>query len=76
MRFASDDMVLGSDNAPTVSITMRDLRCVMINLDPETAEADANVMKTTLRLNTNHAGVYATVINSGELRIGQKVYLV
>lgn len=77
LRFGSDDTRFGSDdNAPAVSITMRDLRCVMINLDPETAEADANVMKTTLRLNTNHAGVYATVISSGELRVDQKVYLV
>ena len=55
---------------------MRDLRCVKINLDPETAEADSNVMKAALRLNTNRAGVYAMVISSGELRIDQKVYLV
>jgi uncharacterized protein YcbX len=64
------------DDAPAVSITERDLRCVMINLDPETAEADSNVMKAALRLNANYAGVYATVIRSGELRIDQKVYLV
>ena len=70
LRFGSDD------NGPAISVTMRDLRCVMINLDPKTAEADANVMKTALRLNANHAGVYATVIRSGELRIDQKVYLV
>ena len=64
------------NDGPAVSITMRDLRCVMINLDPETAEADSNVMKAALRLNANHAGVYATVIGAGELRIDQKVYLV
>jgi uncharacterized protein YcbX len=70
LRFGADD------NGPVVSITMRDLRCVMINLDPETAEADSSVMKAALRLNANHAGVYATVIRSGELRLDQKVYLV
>ncbi|HKG46027.1 MAG TPA: MOSC N-terminal beta barrel domain-containing protein [Pyrinomonadaceae bacterium] len=64
------------DNDPAVSITMRDPRCVMINLDPETAEADSNVMKAALRLNANHAGVYATVTGAGELRIDQKIYLV
>lgn len=69
LRFGTDD------NGPAVSVTMRDLRCVMLNLDPETAEADSSVMKAALRLNANHAGVYATVIRSGELRIGQKVYL-
>ena len=70
LRFGTDD------EGPAVSITMRDLRCVMINLDPATAESDTSVMKAALRLNTNHAGVYATVINLGELRIDQKVYLV
>lgn len=70
LRFGTDD------DGPAVSVTMRDLRCVMINLDPETAEADSSVMKAALRLNANHAGVYATVIRSGELRIDQKIYLV
>jgi uncharacterized protein YcbX len=63
-------------DSPAVSITMRDMRCVMINLDPETAEADATVMKAAVRLNANHAGVYGTVIRTGELSIDQKVYLV
>ena len=65
-----------AEDSPAVSITMRDQRCVMINLDPETAEADSNVMKAAVRLNANHAGVYATVICPGELTVGQKVYLV
>lgn len=69
LRFGTDD------NGPAVSITMRDLRCVMVNLDPETGEADSRVMKAAVRLNANHAGVYATVISAGELRIDQKVYL-
>jgi len=70
LRFGSDD------DGPAVSITLRDLRCVMINLDPETAEADTRVMKAAIHLNANYAGVYATVIHTGELQIGQKVYLV
>ena len=80
--FAEDQWVgktlrFGTDrNGPAVSITTRDLRCVMIDLDPETAEADSRVMKAAVRLNANHAGVYATVTCSGELRIDQKIYLV
>jgi len=70
LRFGDDD------NGAVVNVTMRDLRCVMINLDPQTAEADSSVMKAALRLNENHAGVYATVIRAGELRIGQKITLV
>ncbi|HEV8486963.1 MAG TPA: MOSC domain-containing protein [Blastocatellia bacterium] len=60
---------------PAVSVTIRDKRCVMINLDPETAEADARVMKAAVRLNGNNAGVYGTVIRTGEVSIGQSVFL-
>jgi hypothetical protein len=79
--FAEDQWVgkslcFGNEEGPAVSVTMRDLRCVMINLDPETAEADSRVMKAALSLNANYAGVYGTVIRSGELRIEQKVYVV
>jgi len=38
-----------SDPRPAVSVTMCDARCVMINLDPETGEQDARVMKTVVR---------------------------
>ena len=60
---------------PAISVTTRDKRCVMINLDPETAEADARVMKAAVRLNGNNAGVYGTVIRTGEVSIGQSVFL-
>jgi uncharacterized protein YcbX len=64
------------DSQPAVSVTMCDLRCVMINLDPETAAKDARVMKTVTRLNGNNAGVYATVVRTGEVRAGDRVSLV
>ena len=62
-------------DAPTVSVTLRDKRCVMINLDPDTALQDAKVMKSVIRLNDNNAGVYGTVTKIGNLIVGQKVYL-
>jgi uncharacterized protein YcbX len=58
---------------PAISITLRDLRCVMLNLDPDTAQANALVMKTVVRMNDNHAGVYGTVVRTGEVRVGQVV---
>ncbi len=65
-----------SDPRPAVSVTMRDVRCMMVNLDPETGEQDARVMKTVVRLNKNNAGVYATVVRSGTIRVGDRVNLV
>ena len=54
---------------------MRDKRCVMINLDPDTAESDPELMKTVVRLNDNHAGVYGNVVRPGELCVGRPVTL-
>jgi uncharacterized protein YcbX len=66
----------GTDGTgPAISLTMRDKRCVMVNFDPDTAEADAGIMKTVVRMNDNYAGVYGTVIRTGELRVGQVVGL-
>ena len=63
------------DSAAAIRVTMKDERCVMVNLDPDTAESDARVMKTVVRLNENYAGVYGTVVRAGELRVGQVVTL-
>jgi uncharacterized protein YcbX len=60
---------------PAVHVTMPDLRCVMINLDPDTAEKDPRLMKTVGRLNQSNAGVYATVMHTGTIRVGDRVWL-
>jgi uncharacterized protein YcbX len=63
-------------DAPAVSVTVRDERCAMINIDPDTGESDARVLKAVVRLNGNYAGVYATVVRAGSLHVGQPVHLV
>lgn len=63
------------DNCAAVKVYMKDERCVMVNLDPDTAEKDSAVMKTVIRLNENYAGVYGTVVRVGELCVGQVVTL-
>lgn len=65
-----------SEPRPAVSVTVRDLRCVMINLDPDTGSQDKRVMKTVVRLNKNNAGVYGTVVQTGTVRVGDPVSLV
>ncbi len=56
-----------------VRVTMPDERCVMVNLDPDTAAKDARIMKTVARLNQNNAGVYATVVQTGRVHVGDRV---
>ena len=75
-RWVGRTLVFGEgDNSAAVKIYMKDERCRMVNLDPDTAERDVQVMTTVARLNKNYAGGYGTVVRAGELRVGQLVTL-
>lgn len=80
--FLEDDwvgcrLVFGSkEDGPIVSVTMPDLRCVMINLDPDTAKQDPRIMKAAVHLNSNNAGAYGTVARTGAISVGQPVSLI
>ena len=63
------------DDAPAISVTMRDLRCSMVNLDPDSASAAPEVLKAVVRANQNNAGVYAAVTRIGRLAVGQTIFL-
>jgi uncharacterized protein YcbX len=65
-----------SEPRPAVRVTARDVRCMMINLDPDTATQDGRVLKTVVGLNQNNAGVYGTVVQTGIIRVGDSVSLV
>jgi uncharacterized protein YcbX len=63
------------ENAPSVAICNRDVRCAMLNIDPDTAATDPRLVKAAVRLNQNCTGVYATTIRTGPVRVGDVVYL-
>jgi uncharacterized protein YcbX len=66
-----------SESGPAVSVTARDVRCMMISLDPDTAkQEEGRVLKAAVRLNANNAGVYGTVVQTGTIHVGQSVSLV
>jgi uncharacterized protein YcbX len=70
-------LVFGSNEVgPTLSMTMRDERCMMINLDPDTAKQDPRVLKAVVRLNNNNAGAYGTAARTGQISVGQSVSLI
>ena len=73
-RWMGGTLVFG-EKGPAVRVTMRDARCSMLNLDPDTAEQEPRVLKTVMRLNQNNAGVYGTVVRTGTIRIGEPVSL-
>jgi uncharacterized protein len=63
------------ENAPAITVTMRDLRCSMVNFDPDSASPAAEVMKAIVRANQNNAGIYGAVTRIGQLEVGQNVVL-
>jgi uncharacterized protein len=60
---------------PAVTVTMRDVRCSMVNLDPDSASPAPGVLKAVVRVNQNNAGVYGAVTRIGRLAVGQTVVL-
>jgi uncharacterized protein len=61
--------------APAITVTMRDERCSMVNLDPDSASPAPEVMKAIVRANHNNAGIYGAVTRTGRLAVGQTIFL-
>jgi uncharacterized protein YcbX len=79
--FEEDDWLGGvltfgeADDAPAVAVTMRDVRCAMVNIDPDEGSLAPDVLKAAVRANQNNAGIYGTVTRTGCLSVGQAVVL-
>jgi uncharacterized protein len=63
------------DDVPAVTVTIRDERCSIVNLDPDSASPAPEVMKAIVHANQNNAGVYGAVTRIGRLAVGQKIFL-
>jgi uncharacterized protein len=63
------------DDAPAINVTMRDERCSMVNLDPDSGSPAPEVMKAVVRANQNNAGIYGGVTRIGRIAVGQTILL-
>jgi uncharacterized protein YcbX len=77
--FEEDDWVggalsFGAATGPIIGVTNYDERCAMVNFDPDSAHADADVLKAIVRVRGNRAGVYGTVTRRGRVSVGQTVF--
>lgn len=69
-------LVFGEEgDGAAVYVTNRDERCAMVSIDPDTARATPELLKTIVRERENRAGVYATVVRPGLLRVGQPIFI-
>jgi uncharacterized protein len=79
--FAENDWVGGvvtfgdGPAAPAAAVTLKDIRCGMLNIDPDTAAIAPEVLKAAVRSNQNCAGVYGVTIAVGVVSVGDPVYL-
>ena len=76
--FQEDEFVgrsLGIGATVVLSVLERDPRCKMITLDPDTSQANPEVMKRVARAHQRCAGVYAGVLVEGSIRPGDEVCL-
>ncbi|MDB6147158.1 MAG: hypothetical protein JWO45_822 [Spartobacteria bacterium] len=77
--FAEDEFVgrsLRFGSTVVMSVLQRDSRCMMITLDPETAEKNPALLKRVAQGHGGMAGVYGAVLVEGMLRRGDSVELV
>jgi uncharacterized protein YcbX len=63
------------DRAPAITVTLRDERCAMLNLDPDSANPTPKMLKTVVRAHQNTAGIYGAVTRTGQLAVGQTIFL-
>ena len=56
-----------------VQVLQRDSRCMMITLDPDTAEKTPAILKTVAQAHEGMAGVYAAVLRQGMIHRGDAI---
>jgi uncharacterized protein YcbX len=79
--FEEDEWVGGvisfgeGDDDPAITVTRRDIRCSMVNFDPDSAAPAPDMLKAVVRVHENTAGVYGAVTRIGQLAVGQTMIL-
>lgn len=80
-RWLNSSLVFGSQqgnmpNGLRIRLNRRIQRCVMINIDPETAEKETAVLKTVAQTRENCVGVHSSTEQPGMVRVGDVVKLI
>jgi uncharacterized protein YcbX len=72
-QFVGRSLRIGSK--ATIAVLQRDARCMMITLDPDTAEKTPAILKAVAQAHEGMAGVYGAVLTEGMIRKGDPVEL-
>jgi uncharacterized protein YcbX len=74
--YPEDDLVgreLSVGDEVVIKIEKRDKRCVIVNLEPATAQANPQVLMAVGKVRKGYLGVYASVVRSGSARVGDPI---
>ncbi len=63
------------DSGPIVRIKREDERCMMVNLNPDSAQQDPRILRDIVRNQNTNAGVYADIERTGQTNVGDDIYL-
>jgi uncharacterized protein YcbX len=72
-KFVGRSLRIGSK--VTVAVLQRDARCMMITLDPDTAEKTPAILKTVAQAHEGMAGIYGAILTEGMMRQGDPIEL-
>jgi uncharacterized protein YcbX len=72
-KFVGRSLRIGSK--VTVAVLQRDARCMMITLDPDTAEKTPAILKTVAQAHEGMAGIYGAILTEGIIRQGDPIEL-
>jgi len=56
-----------------IAVTKRDGRCMIVNLNPDSAEQDPRVLRTIAQQHESKAGVYGNVMRRGQVKVGDEI---
>ncbi|MEK4198367.1 MOSC domain-containing protein [Cytobacillus sp. FSL K6-0265] len=70
----SNQMKIGEE--VVIEVTQPCERCMIITVDPKNGQRTPNIHKEIIRTNHNYFGVYAKVIQTGKVKLGDEIWLV
>src|SRR5258708_197058 len=63
-------------DAPSVAVSQRDPRCVLVNYDRKTLKQTPEVLREIAQHRSNGTGVYGSVVNIGAIKVSDPAFLV
>ena len=69
-------MIGEGESAAVVAVLRGDVRCMMPNLHPDTAEQDPRILRNIALKQNKIMGVYGSVVRQGTMRLGDPVHLI